>query len=392
MEISRSAKNAEALNSSDFYKIFIPLAVLLLRKSYEPVLNLQHSSPIRQHFICTGLIALVAIACFLLIPHESYRSSALVMMMASSIIAMLFDIVPVLVATTVGALIWNFFFIPPVFTFHIASAEDLLMFFLYFLIAAINAVLTKKIRITEKSLQEEKKKEETLQLYNTILNSLSHELRTPISTIVGTVEHLIDQDHQLSKEQKLDLLKDIERNGWRLNHQVENLLNMSRLESGQFKIKSDWVDMHELGYQLKEAVDFKHHSFQLFTPDEMPLCKIDSALLDVALINLLHNAVNHNETECKIGLRFYCSTSHLICEVTDNGVGISEEDQPLIFDKFYRAKRTSSKGTGLGLSIVKGFCEAMNGQIEYRSIHPHGTCFAISIPCEFSYLNLLKHE
>jgi len=314
------------------------------------------------------------------------------MMMASSILAMLFDIIPVLIATTIGALIWNFFFIPPIYTFHIDSAEDLLMFCLYFLIAGINAVLTRKIRITEKSLQEEKKKEETLQLYNTILNSLSHELRTPISTIVGTVEHLIEQNNRLNNEQKIELLKDIEKNGWRLNRQVENLLNMSRLESGQFRIKTDWTDMHELSYSLVHTIDFKNHTFQLHTPEELPICKIDSALLEVVLINLLHNAINHNDESCKIGLRIFCTSSHLVCEVSDNGRGIPQDDIPFIFDKFYRPAHSAAKGTGLGLSIVKGFCEAMNGQIEYRDIHPHGACFIVSIPSEFSYLNLLKHE
>lgn len=314
------------------------------------------------------------------------------MMMASSILAMLFDIIPVLVATTIGALIWNFFFIPPTFTFHIESAEDLLMFCLYFLIAGINAVLTRKIRITEKSLQEEKKKEETLQLYNTILNSLSHELRTPISSIVGTVEHLIDQNERLNAEQKTELLKDIEKNGWRLNRQVENLLNMSRLESGQFKIKTDWTDMIELSYSIVNTIDFKDHLFQLHTPEDLPLCKIDSSLLEVVLINLLHNAVNHNENNCKIGLRIYCTTTRLVCEINDNGKGIKEENIPYIFDKFYRPPQSNAKGTGLGLSIVKGFCEAMNGRIDYRTIHPHGASFIVSIPCEFSYLNLLKHE
>ncbi|MEN9346814.1 MAG: hypothetical protein RLZZ77_325 [Bacteroidota bacterium] len=337
-------------------------------------------------------MALVAAACFLLIPHQSYKSSALVMMMASSILAMLFDIIPVLTATTIGALIWNFFFIPPIYTFHIDSAEDLLMFCLYFLIAAINAVLTRKIRITEKSLHEEKKKEETLLLYNTILNSLSHELRTPISTIVGTVEHLIEQNDKLDHNQKIELLKDIEKNGWRLNRQVENLLNMSRLESGQFKIKTDWTDMQELSYAIVHSIDFKNHSFQLHTPEELPICKVDSSLLEVVLLNLLHNAINHNETSCKIGLRIYCTTAEVVCEVSDNGQGIKEEDIPFIFDKFYRPAYSNSKGTGLGLSIVKGFCEAMNGHISYRNIHPHGACFIVSIPCEFSYLNLLKHE
>jgi two-component system sensor histidine kinase KdpD len=109
--------------------------------------------------------------------YTGYRVVALILLLAVSILAMLFDILPVLFTALSSALIWNFFFIPPIFNFHVGTPEDVLM---YFVVALINAVLTFKIRQIEKKTSDEENREKTIMLYNTLLNSLSHELRTPI--------------------------------------------------------------------------------------------------------------------------------------------------------------------------------------------------------------------
>src|SRR5690606_19001108 len=159
---------------------------------------------------------------------------------------MLFDILPVLVTAVSSALIWNFFFIPPTFNLFISTPEDVLMFLMYFVIALINAVLTFKIRSVEKKARDKEKREKTIQLYNTMLNSLSHELRTPISAIIGAVDTIKENNVKLSNSNKNELIDEIEIAGLRLNRQVENLLNMSRLEAGVLDLNPDWCDLHEL--------------------------------------------------------------------------------------------------------------------------------------------------
>ena len=99
--------------------------------------------------------------------------------MTLSFLALFFDILPVLLSAVLSALIWNFFFIPPRFTFHISTGEDSLLLIMYFVIAMIHAVLTYKIRQIQKEARNKEEKANTLKLYNTLLNSLSHELRTP---------------------------------------------------------------------------------------------------------------------------------------------------------------------------------------------------------------------
>jgi two-component system, OmpR family, sensor histidine kinase KdpD len=151
-----------------------------------------------------------------------YRVVALILLVTVSFIAMFYSIAPVMVSAILSALIWNFFFIPPKYTLHIENAEDALMFLMYFIIALVNAVLTNKIRQIEKVTQKRETKENTLKLYNTLLNSLSHELRTPIATIIGATDNLQMQDEKLSKANKKELIDEISKASLRLNRQVEN--------------------------------------------------------------------------------------------------------------------------------------------------------------------------
>jgi two-component system sensor histidine kinase KdpD len=145
--------------------------------------------------------------------------------MTVSISAMIFNIWPVLLGAALSACIWNFFFIEPLFTFHIHEAEDFLTFLMYFVIAFINAVLTFQIRKAEQKARDKEDKEKEVKLYNTLFNSLSHELKTPLSTILGSVDILKENRSKLSEDQQSDLLLEIDKSAHRLKRQVENLLN-----------------------------------------------------------------------------------------------------------------------------------------------------------------------
>ena len=191
-------------------------------------------SHITQYFLSLLLVIAIALICFSFKNLIGYKIVALILLMAVSVVAMLFEILPVLLAAILSAVIWNVFFIPPLYSFRISNTEDLLMFLMYFIIALVNVVLTFKIREAEKKARDKEEKEKELKLYNTLLNSLSHELRTPIATILGSVEMLKDDEDKLSAVSQTELLDEIFTAGNRLNRQVENILNMSRLESGMY--------------------------------------------------------------------------------------------------------------------------------------------------------------
>lgn len=339
-------------------------------------------------------VGLCSCICYLFSSYLGYHAVALILLVLTSLIATSFDIVPVVLAATLSALTWNFFFIPPRFTFHISYSEDLLLFLLYFFIALVNGLLTVKIREAEAKARDKEEKEVTISLYNTLLNSLSHELRTPIATIIGAVDTLKDTRTPLNENQKSILFQGIESASLRLNQQVENLLNMSRLESGELKLSLDWVDVEAWIFSVKSKFLRKSANVEILIEiaDGLPLFQLDVGLMDQIMDNLLTNAVQYGTSHPVIQIEVGMNREQLQILLSDNGPGFPQEYIPYVFDKFYRLPATKAGGTGLGLSIVKGYVAAHQGSINLINLPPGGCQFCILIPAVTSYINLLKHE
>jgi two-component system, OmpR family, sensor histidine kinase KdpD len=346
-----------------------------------------------QFLAALGTVVLTAWGCWLAQTVISYRITALVLLMAVSVLAMVFRMGPVTTAAMVSALIWNFFFIPPTFTFHIGGTEDALMFLLYFVVATVNAVLGIRIREAERSARDKEEKEKALALYNTLFNSLSHELRTPIAAIIGATDTLRNEQTALTTAQRTELLATVEEAGARLDRQVGNLLHMGRLEGGMLIPKADWCDVNELiGRVLHGQTGSEQHRL-LFHPDqELPLFKLDSGLLEQVLHNLLHNALGHTPAGTTITVEAHDQQRACVLVVRDDGPGMADEDRARAFDKFHRGAGVRTGGTGLGLSIVKGFTEAMGGTVNVEPVTPRGLCFTVRIPAETSHLDQLNHD
>ena len=335
----------------------------------------------------------MAVICFLFRSFLGYKVVALILLMSVSIVAMLFDRLPVLLAAVLSALMWNFFFIPPIYTFHIDDTEDILLFFMYFFVALVNAVLTLKIRKEERNARDQEEKENTIRLYNTLFNSLSHELKTPIATIIGVVDALQENGHQISAAQHDELIQQLDIAGLRLNRQVENLLNMSRLETGILKPKLEWCDMNELIYSIIHKLPSTITQTIHFVVDEhLPLLTMDRGLMEQVIYNLLHNAVTYTPENTIIEIQVTLQQQICRLEITDNGGGIASSAIEHIFEKFYRVPQTKAGGSGLGLSIVKGFVEAHHGMVEVKNNQQGGLSFIVEFPTETSYVNNLKHE
>jgi two-component system, OmpR family, sensor histidine kinase KdpD len=205
-----------------------------------------------QYLLGISTIIVISSICFLFVGFIGYHVVALILLLAVSILAMFLDIYPIIMVAILSALIWNFVFIQPQATLSINNPQDALLFLMYFVIAVMNAVFTSKIRKAEGLAQQRKERENTLQLYNTLLNSLSHELKTPISTIIGAVDTLKINSAKLTEDNRKELISEIDLAGSRLHRQVNNLLNMSRLESEFFKLQLDWYDINEIIYSIIE--------------------------------------------------------------------------------------------------------------------------------------------
>lgn len=239
-----------------------------------------------------------------------------------------------------------------------------------------------------KRLAEAQRLKDSEELHQTLLNSISHEMRTPLTAILNAASSLQQDSLQVSDQKKMttnsQAIIEIQDAGERLNRVIENLLDMSRLNSGVLALKRDWVDVHDL-FGVVISKTKKHllqHDFKSETPDEVCLVKVDFRLLEHALSNILINATMYTPIGSKIVMRFYKQNLNCIIEIEDSGAGIPLEAQDKIFDKFYRIPGTQSGGTGLGLSISKSIVEFHGGSISATNVSPHGAKFAISLPLE----------
>ncbi|MBA3705435.1 MAG: DUF4118 domain-containing protein, partial [Bacteroidetes bacterium] len=356
-----------------------------------------------QYLIGTITVLAVALAGFSFSAMIDYRVVAFFLLVTVSILAMFFDILPVLLAAFLSALIWDFFFIPPHYTLTVGSTEDELTLVMYFVIALINAVLTYKIRQIEKQAREKEEKESSLKLYNTLFNSLSHELQTPISTIMGAADTL-KENYKLTDTNKNVLVNEISIASFRLKEQVENLLNMSRLESGNLRLKKDWCDVNELIHSTVNKLQNKlgDHKIEITVADNFPLFKLDYGIMEQVLHNLINNALQHTPVNSSISIiARYTTTGNfdvnenlkngtpntLLITIADDGKGFPENEIEKVFGKFYRLHHSHVGGTGLGLSIVKGFLEAHEGTVILKNIPTGGAEFMIEIPAHVSHIN-----
>lgn len=340
-----------------------------------------------QYLAGAGIVIAVAAVCYPLTDWLGYRVVSLILLMTVSLLAMRMSIGPVIIAAMLSAFIWDFFFIPPHFTLTVGSGEDTLMLVMYFIIALLNGVLTHEIKNYEEIARYKDDKETTLQLYNTLFNSISHEFRTPVATIWAASDNLLAEDQDWSAADRRKMTEEIHHAAERLNRLIDNLLNMSRLESGHIVLRWKWCDVGEL---LNSAVnrlrnDLGSRRLIVSLPENLPLVRLDFSVMEQVIFNILHNAATYTPDGTTIHIEADYIDKHLILRIFDNGPGFGEDDLDLVFEKFFRAKGAKAGGTGLGLSIVRGFVEAHRGSVEVDNRPEGGAQFVLKIPTGHLY-------
>jgi len=232
--------------------------------------------------------------------------------------------------------------------------------------------------------------DESDKLYKTLFNTISHELRIPVATIMGAADSLVSTGHK--KEVKNELSLEILKASERLNRLIENLLSMSRLESGRITPRMDWCDVHDLVNRVTDSLKNELAPFNpiVIIPDNMPLVKLDFGLMEQVLHNLVYNACQYANKGSNLRIKMFYDHGNFVLQVMDRGPGFPREALPHIFEKFYRVEGTRAGGTGLGLSIVKGFVEAQKGEVSVDNRKNGGARFTINIPSEISEIETLS--
>lgn len=493
---------------------------------------------VNQYIIVILVIALTALICRPLSSQQGYHIVSFILLFVVSVMAVFLGIGPILLASTVSSLVWNFFFIPPHYAFHIERTEDKLMFVSFFIIALINGVLTNRIRRQEKLalereertnaifeltrelsntsgvneildvafkdvhkffgaasicfLKEKENKFEILfkkgrennnvridygtadwvyknsmkagrftefyyetgftyypltgkrlnpgviaiefekrlseekeifwigyltqisnalerellselalkarllgesdKLYKTLFTLISHEFRIPIATIMGASDTLLIS--QTTDLNRTELFIEIFKASARLNHLVENLLNMSRLESGKISVRLDWCDINDLLNKVSRMLSQELEQFHLKNsiPPDMPLVRLDFGLMEQVIYNLILNSCQYTPAGSTIKFEANYHEGHLFINIEDNGYSFPPEMLDKVFNKFFRVDNLKAGGLGLGLSIVKGLVEAHKGKVKVENLNTGGAKFTLTIPTEIPDMKKINLE
>jgi two-component system sensor histidine kinase KdpD len=227
------------------------------------------------------------------------------------------------------------------------------------------------------------------ELQAALYNSVSHELRTPLTTIVGVLTSLSESRQgigpELSREIQNDMIGNAREQAGRLTRLVNNLLSISRIESGAVTVKRVPADVHDIiSSALAEAGErATHRQIKVSVEDEVPVVKVDFALMAQALGNLIDNALKYSPPATEVEITARSEGREVEISVLDRGPGIPQEEIGHVFEKFYQgAHQSSVPGTGLGLGIARGFVEAHGGRVSVRNRDGGGAEFTITIPLE----------
>lgn len=485
-------------------------------------------SKMNHYVLSVIIIGFTALLCSPLSNSQSYHIVSFIMLFVVSLLATFMGLGPILVASTLSSLIWNYFFIPPHYTFNINKTEDILMFAMFFIIALLNGVLTSRVHKQEKLVRERERRtnalflltrelskasgiekvlkvaregirqhfstgaifilqdfntallstellprtkdfsqdehhaaewvfrnfkkagrytdkysslkytiyplhgvrikpgvvaiksekpfsadedsfwytfltqisnalereflgklaqqarflDESDRLYKTLFNSISHELRIPVTTILGSADALLTSAH--SGNVQSALCNEIYTASIRLNRLIENLLNMSRLETGRISVRLNWHDINDLVYKVTEDLkdELKPFTISVSIPENMPLVRIDFGLIEQVLYNLVLNACQLSPVASEIKLNINYENGRMIIQIMDMGPGFPVDEMNHIFKKFFKINGNKTGGLGLGLSIVKGFVEAHKGTVTAENRKNGGAMFTIKIPSD----------
>jgi two-component system sensor histidine kinase KdpD len=240
------------------------------------------------------------------------------------------------------------------------------------------------LSIERASLAEQARQAELLRatekLQTALLNSISHDLRTPLVSITGALSSLREKSLKISPEDRTSLLETAHGEAERLNRLVGNLLNMTRLEAGAIHLRLEPCDIQDaIGAALEQLGGrLDKRPVKINLPEDLPLVTMDFALFGQALVNLLDNAIKYSPKNTSIEVNVSQTRNTVEIDICDQGIGIPPEDLERVFDKFYRVQRPESvNGTGLGLAICKGIVEAHGGTIQALNRPGGGTIIKV---------------
>jgi len=277
-----------------------------------------------------------------------------------------------LVSAVLSVLCFDFFFVPPRYTFAVDDPGHLVTFGVMLVVAIVISTLTEASR-------EARLRVETEQIRSALLSSVSHDLRTPLAVVTGAASTLLDE--KTSPSVRHELAETIMNEAHALERRLENLLEMTRLEGGALQVRRQWQPLEEVvGTALRRTeAALASRKVVASLPSDLTLVPIDGTLIEQVLVNLLENAAKYTPEGSPIDIRAREVDGAVQVQIEDRGEGVATGEAEAIFEKFHRG-RPEVTGAGLGLAICRGIVAAHGGRIWVEPREGGGASFRFTLP------------
>lgn len=297
-----------------------------------------------------GLISFILDAWFL-----PTQGTLLILQLAVLITALSGDKRSAIFAGLLSGITFNYFFTSPRFSLHMSDVDDIVNLLIFVIVAIITGYLAAFYKTQQEAL-------ERAELRASILMSVSHDLRTPLSTIIGTLSTLQEYDDRLQKFEKAELLQGALEESHRLHRYIENLLQATKLQQG---IKLNGIQQ-SITPIISRIVDrFNTERIDVIQCNEPQLVYASTYLLEQAIYNVIDNALKYSPPDSPVTIKYGADATTLTIDIFDEGPGINPDHRNMVFALFFSSRKGDAGhgGSGVGLTVSKGIIEAHNGSI-----------------------------
>lgn len=331
------------------------------------------------------VITITTTICFFIRNADDYLAIALIYLLSVVIIARITTgYIYGIISCFIAVFFDNYFFTYPYYSLDFTMPTYPLSFFSMLVISIIICTLTTQLKAKDALIMEARMEK----MRSNLLLAISHDLRTPLTSILGASSAIIDNYEMISKDRRIELLHEVHEEADWLIHMVENLLYITKMSNENAYLKKKMEITEEI---ISESVSkikkrYPYAPIHIVIPDEILLVPMDAMLIEQVIMNLLENAIRHGENATKILITLEKAPPYAIFKVKDNGVGISEQIFPHLFDGLARTEKSnrvdSTKDFGIGLSVCKSIIIAHSGTIEAKNNEEGGACFQFKLPLE----------
>ena len=292
-----------------------------------------------------------------------------------------------LIASVVSVFVFNFLFTEPRYTLLAYDKDYPVTFITLFVAAFLTGSLSIRVKKQAKQVADAALVAQKEQLRSNLLRSISHDLRTPLTSISGNASNLLSNGEKFDVETKKQLYSDIYDDSMWLITLVENLLSITKIEEGRLNIRLQAEMLDEIITEALQHISRKkeEHKISFQTSEDFILVKADARLIMQVIINIVDNAFKYTQKGSEITITTQKMKDKAVVRIADNGPGIPDDIKPLVFDMFYSGAKNmadSRRSLGLGLALCKSIITAHGGELELSDNMPHGAVFTFSLPIE----------